>query len=94
MRVSMGNYESLDIGATYTLDSNDIGMSNDDVLEYVKEHSVEELFNVLVEECERGLNQLLIQEVRDAQALTDNQKSFLLVELEPRTPKPPKHSRR
>lgn len=76
----MGNYEQYNFGATVELSTEDPGCEKMNV-------------DQLTDEVLRVLNNQLIQEVRDASALTADQKSFLLTLVED-TPQPTKTNRR
>lgn len=77
LKVSMGNYESYAFGASVTLSHTDLGYSDEEVQQYLEAVPVE-----LTEMCERLLTDLLKQEVRDAQDLTEEKRSFILAALD------------
>lgn len=96
LRIDMGHYERLEFGASYTVDHNDLGYTDEDAAAMANEDGGRALFEELMEECERGLTQLLRQDVNDAAALTDEKKSFILArpDMHPREPSNRRKARR
>jgi hypothetical protein len=75
--VKMADYESYSFGADVEMSTNDIGVSDADMLGMSDEEFQSTKVN-LTELVLEELNNQLHDEIQDAITLTDNQKSYLL----------------
>ncbi len=81
-KLNMGNYESYEFGASVTLDHNDLGLSDQEVLSTDSDW----LATALTEKVIEILNHQLKDELREAAELTDR-KSFILRDFHVDKPK-------
>jgi len=75
--VKMADYESYSFGADVEMSTNDIGVSDDDMLK-MEDDEFQSTKTNLTELVLEELNNQLHDEIQDAITLTDNQKSYLL----------------
>lgn len=79
LKVSLGNYEMLEIGCTVTLGHGDLGYTDADA----RDIETDDLAAELTDKCLELLNEGLASEVADAARLSNAEKSVLIDALAP-----------
>ena len=81
LKVNLGNYESFEFSAQSTVNHGDLGLTDTDVQEGVKENGDSFLDDLIVRakaRCEKTLDLLLIADIETSRDLTEEDRSVVL----------------
>jgi hypothetical protein len=81
LKVNLGNYESYEFSAQATVNHGDVGFTDQEIVEGVKEDPMflrKEVIPLMRELCEEQLDALLIDDIKTSQGITEETRSVVL----------------